>query len=457
MFGAAGTGERLPFWLSANQYGTVDPASANVALRMGAHRPFTDDSGFDYAFGAEVLGRASQSGTVTLHELYGRLRYGQLRLTAGRREQIVGRVDTSLSLGSVTRSRNAPPLPRVTLSTDGYTLVPGTAGGLAVRGFLTHGWLGNDRFVRDAFLHGKSFYLRLLSPDFPVAVHAGITHYAQWGGTSPLRGPQASSLEEWTDVAFLTDVFFTEDRTEAETQRSNANHLGMYDFSVGVNLGGWKGRAYRQFYHEDVASLWFRNVWDGLWGVSLRQEDEAALVSAILWEHFRLTRQNARFSAGEVRGADKVYSHYIYHGGWTYRGRTLGIPLVTPASATPGLQEGLPGVGNSIVVAHHLAVEGHLGAGLSYTLYGTYSRNYGAQSVCTDAQCTGFEGPDGITDRRDQWSFLAELSGSLPVAGNLSYSAAVAVDTGEFYDDRMGLRVEITWRSLHGRDESSPP
>ncbi|PSQ90552.1 MAG: hypothetical protein BRD30_04545, partial [Bacteroidetes bacterium QH_2_63_10] len=231
-FGAAGTGENLPFWLAANQHGTVDPASGNVGLRIGAHRPFEDKSGFDYAVGAEVLGRASQNGTVTLHELYGRLQYGRLRLTVGRREQIVGRVDTSLSLGSVTRSRNAPPLPRVTLSTDGYVPVPGTEAGLSVQGHIEHGWLESDRFVEDAFLHEKSFYLRLLPPEFPVTVHAGITHHVQWSGTHPQRGPQASSLGEWADVTFLTDVLFTEDRTEAESQRSQANHIAMYDFSL---------------------------------------------------------------------------------------------------------------------------------------------------------------------------------------------------------------------------------
>jgi hypothetical protein len=453
-FGAASTGERLPFWLTANQYGTVDPASANAGLRLGAHRPFEDKSGFDYAVGAEVLGRASQNGTVTVHELYGRLRYGQVQLTVGRRAQMIGRVDTSLSLGSVTWSRNAAPMPKVSLSSAGYVPVPGTDPWLAVKGYMAHGWFESDRFVRDAFLHEKSLYARILPSECPVTVHAGIAHYAQWGGTSPLRGPQATSLGEWADVAFLNDVLFTEDRTEAESQRSQANHIAMYDFSLEVDLGGWRGLAYRQFYHEDVASLWFRNVWDGLWGLGLRREDESALVSAILWEHLRMTRQNARFSAGEVRGSDKYYSQSaVYRGGWTYQGRTLGIPLTTPSSKTPGLSEGLPGIGNSIVVAHHVAIEGTFAPALSYTLYGTYSRNYGAQSVCTDVQCTGFEGRDGITDRRDQWSFRGEVSGPLPVGENLSYSAAVAVDTGEFYNERIGVRVGLTWRGKY--DERS--
>ncbi|MFB6231871.1 MAG: capsule assembly Wzi family protein, partial [Salinibacter sp.] len=258
LFGAAGTGDRLPFWLRANQRGTVDPASANAGLRLSTHRPFVETSGLNYSFGATFLGRASQNGTVTIHELYGRLQYGWFQLTAGRREQTVGRVDTSLSLGSVVRSRNAPPIPRVTLSSDGYVPVPGTGGALAARGHLTHGWLEEDRFVEGALLHEKALYLRFFPSDFSANVHAGITHHVQWGGTSPLRGPQNSSFREWVDVAFLTDVVFTDDRTQAESQRSQANHIAMYDFSLNVDLGDWRGLAYRQFYHEDVASLWFR-------------------------------------------------------------------------------------------------------------------------------------------------------------------------------------------------------
>ena len=445
-FAAGSTGERLPFWLSANRYGTVDPASANAGLRLGVHRPFTDDSGFNYAVGAEVLGRASRNGTVTVHELYGRLRYGGVQLTVGRREQMRGRVDTSLSLGSVTRSRNTSPLPRVSVSTDGYVPVPGTGDGLAVRGHLSHGWLESGRFVEDALLHEKSLYLRLLPPEYAVTAHAGTAHHVQWGGTSPSFGSRDASFRKWIDIAFGGDIFARGSFNSA-VEGVGANHLAMYDFSLDVDLGGARGFVYRQFYHEDITSLWFRNEWDGLWGVGLRHTDRPALVEALLWEHFRLTRQNARFSVGEERGADRAYNHSIYRGGWTYQGRTLGVPLVTPASATPGLSSNLPGIGNSIVVAHHVAMEGTFAPALSYTLYGTYSRNYGAQGVCETPRCKNTS--DQRTDRRDQWSFLAEVQGPLPAVEGLTYSAAVAVDTGEFYNERIGVRVGLTWRGKY--------
>ncbi|PSQ51553.1 MAG: hypothetical protein BRD28_05475 [Bacteroidetes bacterium QH_10_64_37] len=444
LFGVAGSGEALPFWLRANQYGTIDPTSANAGLLLSAHRPFSEKSGLDYAFGAEVLGRASHHATVTFHELYGRLRYWRLQLTAGRREQMIGRVDTSLSLGSVTWSKNASPPPKINLSSDGYVPVPGTGKGLALKGYLAHGWLEHDRVVRDALLHEKYLYVRILPPDVPITAHAGITHHAVWGGTSP---PQVVSLRRWADVAFGLGVLSRSERDSVRPQRE-ANHIATYDFSVDVDLGGAEALVYRQFYHEDIASFRFRNVWDGLWGVGL-QWDDSALVSSVLWEHLRMTRHNAMFSAGQERGADSYYNHFRYRGGWTYQGRTLGIPLLTPASRTPGLSDDLPSIGNNIVVAHHFGVEGHLGAGLSYRALGTYSRNYGAKSVCGSPACT--TRTNRRRDRRDQWSFRIGVSGSLSERYNLWFRTAAALDTGEFYDDRVGLSFDLTWRSPGGR------
>lgn len=437
LFGTAGSGEGLPFWLAANQHGRVDPTSSNAGLQFSAHHPFTGSAGLDYAFGIEMLGRVSRNSTATLHQLYGQVRYWKLQLTVGRREQSIGRVDTSLSLGSTTHSRNAPPLPRISVASSGYVAVPGTGGALAFKGYLSHGWMESDRFVEDALVHEKYLYARFLPPEFPVNAHAGITHHVQWGGTHPEEGPQQSSLARWGDVLIGDEVLVEGPRTDSPT--FNPNHLAMYDFSLSVDLGSARGRAYRQFYHEDIASFRFRNVWDGLWGVSLRRDDPEAFVSALLWEHFRTTRQSARRDLNERRGSDSYYNHGHYEDGWTYQGRTLGTPLLTPASTTPGVRSFAKGIANNIVVAHHLGVEGYLGAELAYQLLGTYSRNYGARSRCD--RCN-YE----RTDRRDQYSFRVGVNGPLLGYSNLQFRVAVALDTGEFYDERIGFSFALTWQ-----------
>ena len=453
-FAAAGTGERLPFWLGANQRGTVDPTSANLGLRMGVHRPFRRAAGLRYAVGAEVLGRASQSGTVAVQQLYGRLRYGPAQLTAGRRARVVGRIDTSLSMGSVTWSQNAPPPTRISVSSNGYVPVPGLGDAVALRGYFGHGWFDDDRFTRNALLHEKSFYLRLRAPGVPITAHAGLVHHAIWGGTNPLRGAQEVSVRQWAEVVVGSNILTRPTQTQGETNREDANHVAMYDFSLDVDLGGVTGRVYRQFYLEDLPAFWFRNVWDGLWGARLRLDAREALVHTVLWEHLRMTRQGARFDQGEARGADSYYNHFKYKGGWTYQGRTLGVPLLTPAAATPGLADALPGIGNNIVVAHHLGVAGALGAGVSYRLVGTYSRNYGAKNVCMTPDCASTG--RSFDDRRDQWSVRLGVRGPLAKRYGLYGRVAAALDTGEFYDERVGLQVGLQWRGLYGAEGTSP-
>ncbi len=188
VFGAGASTEALPFWLGANQYGRLGRSGTPLGARLAAWRPFSGaKGGLDYAVGASLLGRASANSTLHVQELYGQLRYGPLQLTAGWKKQVIGRVDTARSLGGITRSENATPLPKVRVSTPGYVPVPGTNGFLGVKGYLAHGWMGADRVVQNAFLHEKYGYLRLLPPEGPVTLHAGLIHHAVWGGRRRTR------------------------------------------------------------------------------------------------------------------------------------------------------------------------------------------------------------------------------------------------------------------------------
>lgn len=429
---AASSGEELPFWLVANRYGTVDPHAANIGTRIGVRRPLSGTGRFDYGFGADLLGRLSDRSTLHAHQLYGRLRYRSLQLTAGRYEQMIGQVDTSLTLGSVTWSANASPMPKISLSTAGYVTVPGTRRHLSISGYVAHGWLEEERFVRDPYVHEKYLYLRLLPGDAPLTLHAGIIHHAQWAGVHPMSGPQPDSFRNFLGVVVGRGV----SGERSGEVPSFTNHLAAYDLSAEARISNYRVLAYRHFYHEDTPSLLFRNPWDGLWGVSIRRSQSDALVTGLLWEHLVMTRHNAKYSEGEERGADTYYNHSFYRSGWTYRGRTLGIPLMRSAEERPGLD-------NNIVVAHHLGLEGSLPANVSYRLFATYSRNYGAQKVCSDADCTSRR--DERTPRRDQYSVLLELAGSLSERYGVRFNTGVAFDAGELYDNRIGLSAGLSW------------
>ncbi|MCS3755659.1 capsule assembly Wzi family protein [Salinibacter ruber] len=449
VFGAGASTYDLPFWLDANQFGRFDREGATLGTRLAAQRPFEGgDEGIDYSVGIAAVGRASEHSTLHAQQLYGQLRYRAVQVTAGWKKRTIGRVDTARSLEGITLSQNATPLPKVSVSTDGYVSVPGMNDFLGVKGYLAHGWMERDRVVRDALLHEKYGYLRILPPDSPVTLHAGLIHHALWGGTpsEAVAGREQGAFRDGLEQ--FGRVFFAA-RGSGEV---GPDHMGNYDFSVDFKTGPVEGQVYRQFFFEDAPGLWFRNVWDGLWGLSLRRTGEPALLDAVLYEHFRLIKQGSSSLRNEVEGGNDAFTHNLFRSGWTYQGRMLGLPLVTPPGNTPGVPDEHPGIANSLVIAHHMAIEGTLRPGLSYRLTGTYSENSGGTEVCGDPECAD------VIDRRfsrtGQWSFLVEAFGGVPGVEQLSYELGVAVDTGDFRKESVGVRFGLTWRGLHRSGES---
>lgn len=434
---AGGTEGRLPFWLHANRYGVYDQDSANLLTRVGVTRPFTGRHPIDVRFRVEAVAHASRHASAYLHEWYGQVRYGALTLTAGRIARASTFVDTTLSMGDVTLSPNAPPIPRLSVDLD-YIPIVRISGIelLHLKAYFSHGFLEGDRFVRHPFLHEKYLYLRGFGPeDFPVLGHAGITHYVIWGGTHPTLGPLPSGPADFLDVVFAQSG--DEDRAPiGEVVNALGNTIASYDFGLTLNLPGFDFKAYRQFYIETGANTRFRSVWDGLWGFVFRLKAPDRPLRAVLFEVADMRQQNARFELGERKGRANYYNNFIYEAGWTYEGRTLGLPLLVADGRHPG-------VVNNIVLAHHLGLEGRI-AGFDYRALGTYSRNYGANRACIDEACTAKA--DARIPRTDQYSLLLEVTGRLDAARNLDFRLGMAYDSDGIYPENAGVLFGLSWR-----------
>lgn len=434
--GGVTSGSAVPFNVQANRYGTVDSTSSAIGLRAGGERSFRLGSLWQASIGGEVLTRASQRSTAHLHQAYGRLSYRGLRFQAGRwEEKPTTLADTSLSMGAMLQSQNAPPMPKLRLWMPRYVTVPGMQSYLGVKASITHGWFTNKRFVEGPWLHQKSLYLRILPMRFPVQIHAGILQATTWGGTHPTAGNLPQDLEAFARV--LAGRAGGTGSLETEQKGTLGNTVAGYDGAITFQTDTIRGRMARYFHHTDRPSLAFRNPWDGLWTVRLERREPGHAVDAVMWEHLNATRHNAKFTEGEVRGQDSYYNNSVYRSGWTYRGWTLGTPLLLPNRTGPG-------VGNNIVVAHRIGVEGHL-AGLRYWSTATYSRHYGALRVCSDANCTARV--NRPTERTDQYSML--LGGERSI-GAFLLRAEGAADLGDLFEPRVGLRIDVIWRvTLH--------
>ncbi len=434
-----GSNDALPFWLSANQFGVIPSQKPSGQLRLAYTLPIASQRAISYNIGADVIGRASSNSTLFFQQLYGEIKWGPFLLRAGRKEETAGNVHAALSSGSMVLSNNAAPVTGISISWPEYVTVPRTGTFLAIKGVLKHGWVDGYRITTNPYLHSKSIFFRLGKDEWPVHIHAGLLHYAMWGGTHRKEsfGKLPSSFNDYLRVFFFRGA---NSNIPISGEQTNAlgNSLGAYDFSIIYTADQFKLHVYRQFYLEDTVSMRFRNLWDGLWGLGLSINKHPHWAEEVLWEVVNLKRQGA--VRGEPTGTDNYYNHFVYSSGWTHRGRTLGTPLIL-------MRPGQVGVFNNILHAQHFSISGSLSPATQYKLLFTYSRNHGANSIYRDREF-GFTMENArFQEAMNQYAAGLSLKQIVGRDAKLSIFTRLAYDWGEVLANKnFGLTLGLTHR-----------
>jgi hypothetical protein len=441
--GTAGSSEFLPFWLYSNQRGEIDPNTTGGNAVLNFHKNLTNErSGFDYGFGARLVNRLSTDETIFFNELYATFSYGAFQLTGGRFFEQTGTVDQSLSMGSLTTSRNATPLPKIKISIPEYTPVPLTDDFVEIKGALAHGWFEEDRIVRNPWLHEKYLYFRF-GGDWALKPYGGLIHQVTWAGETDFQGDIGDSFADFFNVFFALSG--GEDTPFGDQLFKQGDHRGIWDLGFYLTLDDVKFNVYRQFIYNDKDGLTFDVPQDGLLGISVDlPSQKPQLVTGLLYEFLYTKNQGGPDCPGNMRdaagGCDNYYNNFFYRTGWAYESKTIGNPLFVPVGA-PGIdQAALPaGIANNRIIAHHVGMEGALSSSVGYKLLGTWSRNYGVYDDIFPFQDPG---PTDFESNPEQWSLLARFSYQ-PDAFSLRFNTSLAGDFGDLYEDRVGIMVGI--------------
>src|SRR5258706_1228623 len=184
--------DHLPFWLISNQHGTVADRKNDLSSffrisnrhEIAAHEYQNEHGFYDYnnvtlSYGLSVYNNNHFKSTI-IEEGYVKVEYKNWSLRAGRFEETTGDLDPRLSTGSLGVSGNALPVPKVGIAVTDYTNFPLTNGWLQFKGTFAHGWLGNNRYIKNSYYHEKTFFLRIGPPHLKFCM--GIEHFAEWGG-----------------------------------------------------------------------------------------------------------------------------------------------------------------------------------------------------------------------------------------------------------------------------------
>lgn len=451
--GWASTGQVMPFWLRANQYGTVPLSTPSGTIRVSSWRPYKQHDStrsvrgqrFDWSAGVQVVGNVASTNQLLLPELYGKVRWRSIELAVGRWRQLTGLGDSTLSSGFINGSGNAIPVPKVQLATRGYIPLGFTKRFVAINAGFVHGWF-TGAYIQGSYLHQKYLYVRLGKPASRFKVYMGANHEVQWAGQADylkatdvaIDGKLPSQFKYYPNVVFGTrpDYWQTGDYTSFDGAYWFGNGLGSED--VGVELATATGTwlLYHQHIYEDLSGLLWYNAPDGLTGLSWHRHASARAgwLNRIVVEFLSTMDQSGpTFDlpyTANYQGNDNYFNHGQYIEGWSYLGHTIGTPFLMPQNEVQSAAKGPQFFPNNRVQMGYVGANGQLNNALNWTFRLSYSRNYGTFTV-------PYPVPYG------QLSTLISVHWQLPRLAGTQVTASVAMDQGQLVANTVGSFIGL--------------
>lgn len=444
--GWASTGQAMPFWLRANQFGTVPLTTPSGTLRVGFEKPYSQQDTnkttrlrrFDWSVGVQAVGNGASQSQLLLPVAYGKVRWKSIELAVGRWRQLTGLGDSTLSSGFINGSGNALPIPKVQLATLGYVPIGFTKKFVAINAGYVHGWF-TGAYIQGSYLHQKYVYVRLGKPASRFKVYTGVNHQVQWAGQADylkstsvaINGKLPSEFKYYKNVVLgdRPDYWQTSDYTSFDGAYWFGNGIGSQD--IGVELATQNGTwlLYHQHIYDDLSGLLWYNAPDGLTGLSWHRKSGAGWLNRVVVEYLNTLNQSGPTfdlpGQSTYQGNDNYFNHGQYIEGWTYQGRTIGTPFLMPPNELRSAARGPQFFANNRVQMVYLGTNGQAGDLLSWAFRLSYSRNYGTFTV-------PYPTPYG------QVSALANVRYRLPRLAGTQLTASLAVDQGKLLPNTVG-------------------
>ena len=416
----------LPFWLVANQYGSV-PDSDYGLLNTSVFKTFdTPETLFDISYKVSATGFIAQENKVLFNELYLGVRFKNILLDIGAKNDAIAWHNLSSSNGSIIKSNNARAMPGVTIKTNNYVTLPFAKSWLQVKGNFAHYFMDDTRFVDNTNLHHKSLHIKTsLSPVFEII--AGLDHYAQWGGTSPQFGSQPSSFKDYIKVVFGAEG--GDNATANDQFNALGNHIGAYILQF--NYQGQKANYNFYYSHpfEDTSGREMTNWQDGLYGVFIDFKKQKAAITHLLAE-FTYTKNMSNIPVS-ISGADNYFNNGIYKSGWTYHGNTIGSPYFTPEPVDANdITNGVI-VGDNRFAAFNLGANGYV-KWLPYKIMLSHTTYYGWFNQEYEQYPVQISGILDIVIPQDKFNLPFDVA------------ACFAFDAGSYRPKNFGAFLSIT-------------
>ncbi|MCR9064339.1 MAG: capsule assembly Wzi family protein [Cytophagales bacterium] len=441
---------KIPFWQRSNQFGAVPQSGNSLYFRQMIESKKDSSQKFfktDYCF--DLVTIVGEKSRIILPEAFIRFNLKDFAISGGRFKQVHGLVDSTLSSGSITWSGNSLSPPEITLSIPEYKRL--FVNWLAFKGHYTHGWFGDQKSVKEYYLHRKALYARLGNPTKRLRLYGGILHHVQWGGIPKYETDQAFK-DRFTDGRFPVDWFTygqvvlpfkslgetTDDYGEFELNNRFGNHLGQIDLGGDINLEDMNLLLYKQTIFESGQTFsGLTNTDDGLYGISLKSTKPKTVFKKLVMEYLRTTNQSS-YRSGLARllnlpdrhyGEENYYfNHMQYIDGWAYESRTIGTPFLVPQEEIRVEKQSYPDAifyNNNRIIAAYAGLHLKLNS-IDFISRFSYSRNYGALFTPIEPV--------------DQMSMSFQTL--IPTKNqNAFFKVNIGIDQGDLINDNYGVNI----------------
>ncbi|MDE5610829.1 MAG: capsule assembly Wzi family protein [Odoribacter sp.] len=429
-------------WATANRYGIL-PENRGGLMQASIFSDFNSQKTLQttYGFSGAALLTPKQND-ILVDELYFSLKWKKIRLDLGMKHPKEEFNGVSAQNGNIVYSGNTRTLPGYNLNTDFIYLHKTFA--------FKFNWADytmiDHRFVHRPRLHNKSLYLKI-TPISRLNVIVGLEHWAQWAGKSPIYGKQPSSWRDYFRIA--TGQSGGTGSTVSDSINALGNHVGRRYFRINFCATSFQLSCYYDNLLEDGLPNHLHSLPDGTYGLYYGNQRKTSWISDIIYELTYTKYQSGRYHDrpatpeemekqdpndhyyGKIvlGGNDNYFNNSEYRSGWTYYGRIIGTPFITPKA--PNADGITLGTYNNRVVAHYLGVKGYIAQKVPYQLRLSYSLNYGTYGVPlkhSPGQCSfGLEA--GIL-RKTKLPFLIDVG--------------IYGDYGKLYDKNFGASVRIS-------------
>ena len=330
-----------PFWMRSLQYGSVPMENPGLVLRAWNGKGYNLKKKYDWKYEVEATGWTGIQNDIWLTQAYVSGRRGKWELWAGRRKEVYGLGDTTMTGGFYAWSGNAVPMPKIQLGTRDYLNF--ARGWLGVHMTYSHGWFDNQGPTINAYLHQKTLYGRIGKQTSMFNVFGGINHNVSWGGDAKVKSGGAYDYYPSNLSTYFYVVTILKDRTIVpidpkssvdDTGYQYGNHLGSIDLAIKFQTKEIETLIYRQSIYETGRIVSLALINDGLSGISIKLKRNFLLNK--LGIEYLYTSNQGNYTSGLAEFLGLVDPHkievenYLNNGGrgsWKYWNKTMGTPI----------------------------------------------------------------------------------------------------------------------------------